>query len=42
MLTKFCIKLIRCLGTGWVNKNQLISSKISNLVQLLVSIISLF
>ena len=29
-----------CLGTGWENKNRLLSSKISNLIQLLVSVMS--
>ena len=31
---------MRCLGTGWENKNLFLSSKISNLIQLLVSVIS--
>ena len=35
-------KLISCLGTGWENKKLILSSKISNLIQLLVSIISLY
>ena len=38
MDTKLYSKLISCLGTGWENKNELLSSKISNLIQLLVSI----
>ena len=40
MLAKFYSKLISCLGTGWENKKIILSSKISNLIQLLVSIIS--
>jgi len=35
---KKCKKFI-CLETGWENKNKLLSSKISNLIKLLVSII---
>ena len=34
---KFYSKLISCLGTGWEQKINKISSKISNLIQLLVS-----
>ena len=36
---KKCKKFI-CLETGWENKNKLLSSKISNLIQLLVSVIT--
>ena len=35
-----CGKLISCLGTDWENKKWLLSSKISNLIQLLVSVMS--
>ena len=34
------MKLINCLRTGWENKNQLLSLKIRNLIQLLVSVMS--
>ena len=38
--TKLYSKLISCLGTGWENKNWLLSSKIGNLIQVLVSVMS--
>ena len=38
---KFYSKLyISCLGTGWENKNELLWSKISTLIELLVSVMS--
>ena len=39
---KLYTKLIWCLGTGSENKNKLLSSKISNLIQLSVFIIFLW
>jgi len=35
-LKTFCSKLINCLGTNWEHKNLRLSSKLSNLIQLLV------